>query len=750
MMFMEEQIMAKGTTIRMWRRALFVLVALIVVGFGVIVFRLVQLQIVQGESLQQMATEQQLKDTKINAQRGTIYDCNMKPLAQSATVWTVVLESAYLKDDATKEKVADGLSQILDMSKDEILEKANKKSFYTVVKRKVESDTKDKIIAFQKDNKITSGIRLVEDYKRYYPYGDFASCVIGFTGTDSQGLSGLESYYNEYLTGQSGRLVTARNAIGTDMPFDYEKMIPAQNGNSLVLCIDEVIQHFLEKGLEEGIVNNKVMNRAGAIMMDVNSGAILGMAVKGGYDLNHPFEIADATVKEQIEALPEEERSKAKAEALEAQWRNKIVNDTYMPGSVYKQVTTAMAFEENLINEKTNFNCTGSFVPFNGARPIKCHKHGGHGSQLFERAFCNSCNPAFIQIGQLIGAERFYKYYQAFGFTEKTGIDLPGEANGIFFSKDGSMGPMDLAVASFGQNFSITPLQMVTAAAAIANGGHLVKPHIVKQIIDSDGNIIKSFDRIEKRQVISEDTSKRICKLLMQNAIDGGAKNGYVPGYRIGGKTGTSQKIGNSGPDGMDYIASFCGMAPADNPQVILLIYYDTPKGPSYYGAAVAAPTFAKVMQDALPYLGIERKYTDEEIEKLDIPVPFLVGSSVSQAKNQAINLQLNPVICGEGDTVVSQIPEVGTKIPKGGKIVLYTDADSANKKAVVPKFIGLSLSAANKAAAEAGLNITIKGASLSGASSVCASQSIAEGSQVNQGTVITLVFSQNKSENND
>lgn len=742
--------MARGTTIRMWRRSLFVLVALIVIGFGVIIFRLAKLQLVQGETLQQMATEQQLKDTKINAQRGTIYDCNMKPLAQSATVWTVVLESAYLKNDEVREKVADGLSGILDMDKNEILEKAQKKSFYTIVKRKVESDIKDKIIAFQKENKLSTGIRLVEDYKRYYPYGDFASCVIGFTGTDSQGLSGLESYYNEYLTGQAGRLVTARNAIGTDMPFDYEKMVPAQNGNSLILCIDEVIQHFLEKGLEEGIANNKVMNRAGAIMMDVNTGAILGMAVKGGYDLNNPFEIADKAVKDQIDALPKEERSKAKARALEAQWRNKIVNDTYMPGSVYKQVTTAMAFEENLINENSNFNCGGSYVPFNGARAIKCHKHGGHGSQIFERAFCNSCNPAFIQIGQLIGPERFYKYYHAFGFTEKTGIDLPGEANGIFFSKDGSMGPMDLAVASFGQNFSITPLQMVTAAAAIANGGHLVQPHIVKKIVDSDGNIVKSFDRIEKRQVISEQTSKRICKLLMQNAIDGGAKNGYVPGYRIGGKTGTSQKIGNSGPGGMDYIASFCGIAPADNPQVVLLIYYDTPKGPSYYGAAVAAPTFAKVMQDALPYLGIERKYTDEEVAKLDIQVPFFVGSSVAQAKNQAISLQLNPVVYGSGDTVVSQIPGVSTKMPRGGTIVLYTDMDSASKKAVVPQFVGLTLSEANKEASAAGLNITIKGASLSNSGVVCVKQSIAAGTQVSPGTVVTISFSQKKAEQTD
>lgn len=739
--------MAKGTTIRMWRRSIFVLASLLIVGFGVVVFRLVKLQLVEGEKLQQMATEQQLKDTKINAQRGTIYDRNMKPLAQSATVWTVVLEPAYLKDPELIEKIANGLAPILEMDKSEILEKAKKKSFYTVLKRKVESDVKDKIIAFQKENKITTGIRLVEDYKRYYPYGDFAACVIGFTGTDSQGLSGLESYYDEYLTGQAGRLVTARNAVGTDMPFDYEKMIPAQNGNNLVLCIDEVTQHFLEKALEEGIANNKVMNRAGAIMMNVNTGEIIGMAVKGGYDLNNPFEIADAEKKAQIEALPESERAKAKAEALEAQWRNKLVSDTYMPGSVFKQITTAMAFEENLIDEKTNFNCTGSFVPFPGARPIRCHKHGGHGSQIFARAFCNSCNPAFIQVGQKIGPERFYKYYQAFGFTEKTGIDLPGEANGIFFSKDGRMGPMDLAVASFGQNFSVTPLQMIIAAAAVANGGYIVEPRVVSRIVDCNGNIIKNFETVIKRQAISEQTSKRICALLTQNAIDGGAKNGNVPGYRIGGKTGTSQKIGDSGPGGMDYISSFCGFAPGDNPQYILLIYYDTPKGPSYYGALVAAPTFARVMQDALPYLGVERKYTDEEMANLDIQVPFLVGSSVDKAKLQAINLQLNPVVYGSGETVISQVPEVSTKMPKGGRIVLYTDDSTANSKAVVPKFAGMTLSAANREASAAKVNIIIKGAALSTSGCVCASQSIAAGTEVRPGTVVTLTFSQKKSE---
>ena len=485
--------MARGTTVRMWRRSLFVLLVLIFLGFGIGIFRLAQLQLVQGAELKQMAIEQQLKDTKVSAQRGTIYDCNMKPLAQSATVWTVVLEPAYLPDDQSKEMVAKGLSEILELDREEILAKAKKRSYYTVLKRKIDSDVKDKVVAFLKDNKIKSGVRLVEDYKRYYPHKDFASAVICFVGTDNQGLSGIENYYNSYLTGESGRLVTARNAIGTDMPFEYEKMIPAKNGNSLVLSIDEVIQHFLEKGLEEGIVNNVVKNKAVAIMMDVNNGEILGMAVKGGYDLNKPFEIVDEDDKSAIENLTEEERPKAKAEALERQWRNKAVSDTYMPGSVFKMVTTAMGFEENLINENTGFHCTGSLVPFKGARPIKCHKHGGHGAQTFAKAFCNSCNPAFISLGQIIGSEKFYQYYDAFGFTEKTGIDLPGEANGIFFSKDGSMGPMDLAVASFGQNFSITPIQMVTAAAAVANGGHLVTPHIVKQIIDSDGNVVKSF-----------------------------------------------------------------------------------------------------------------------------------------------------------------------------------------------------------------------------------------------------------------
>ena len=729
----------------MWRRSLFVLAALIFLGFGVSIARLAYLQLVQGNMLKQMATEQQLKDTKLNPKRGTIYDCNMKPLAQSATVWTVVLEPNYLEDDESKELVANGLSEILELDKSEILEKTGKKSYYSVLKRKIDTDVKDKVVAFLKEYKIKSGVRLVEDYKRYYPYNDFASAALGFVGTDSQGLSGVENYYNADLKGESGVLLTARNALGTDMPFDYEKMISAKNGNDLVLCIDEVIQHFLERSLDEGIKNNLVQNKAVAIMMDVNDGSILGMAVRGGYDLNKPFELLDEEEQKSIDALPEEERSKAKAEALEKQWRNKAVSDTYMPGSVFKMITTAMGFEENLINENTNFFCSGSIVPFKGARPIKCHKAGGHGAQNFVKAFCNSCNPAFVNLGQIIGSEKFYQYYDAFGFTEKTGIDLPGEAQGIFFSKDGSMSQIDLAVASFGQNFSISPIQMITAAAAVANGGYLVVPHIAKQILDSNGNIVKTFEKKIKRQVISKETSRRICELLKQNAIDGGAKNGYVPGYRIGGKTGTSQKIGQSGPNGMDYISSFCGIVPAENPQYAVLIYYDTPKGPSYYGATVAAPTFAKVMQDALPYLGLECKYTEEEMKNLEVSTPFVVGSTVSQAKNKLINLGFSPTISGNGDSVVAQIPEAGAKMPKGGKIILYTEGTSLESKVKVPKFIDLTPAKVNKEATEAGLNVVIKGTILQGG--VAVKQSIPPGTQVNKGTVVTVEFAQKNAE---
>ena len=736
--------MPKGTTVRMWRRSLFILIFLVILGFGTVIGRLAKLQLVDGEELQKMAIDQQLADTKINAQRGTIYDCNMKPLAQSATVWTVVLEPAHINDEKDKELISSGLAEILEVDKQELIKKlSNKKSYYAIAKAKVENDVKDKIIKFKNDNKITKGIRLIEDYKRYYPYGEFAAAVLGFTGAESQGLGGIEAYYDKYLKGQAGRLVTARNAIGTDMPFDYEQLVPAKDGYSLVLSIDEVIQHFLEKNLEEGIINHKVKNRATAIIMDVNTGEIKGMAVKGDFDPNKPFEIADENVLKEIEALPEAERKAAKRKAMEEQWRNKAVSDTYYPGSVFKMFTSAMGFEENVLTEESRFVCTGGMKPFPGARYIKCHKRAGHGSQNFVEALCHSCNPAFMMIGQKVGAEKFYHYYSAFGFSEKTGIDLPGEASDIFFSADGSMAPMDLAVASFGQNFSVTPMQMLTAMASIANGGKLVKPHVVSKIIDSEGNIVKSIDTVVKRQAISKETSRRICNILQTNATIGSGKNGYVAGYRVAGKTGTSEKIGKSGPDGMDYISSFGGFAPADNPRFVMLVFFDTPKGANYYGSAVAAPVFAKVMEEVLPYEGIERVYTEEELAKLSISAPNVIDKSLSSAKNEIISLGLTPIVLGGGEKVISQIPSAYKQVPKGGTVVLYTDTNSENDKTTVPNLIGLTMSAANKLVTDSNLNINIKGAGLTGGEVVSSSQSIEPGTQVAKGTVITVEFIQ-------
>lgn len=732
--------MAKGATVRMWRRSFAVLIFLSVVGFVLLVCRLIKLQVINGKELKRMASEQQLADTRINAQRGTIYDRNMKPLAQSATVWTVVLEPAYLKTEEEKELVCDGLHDILGIEKEKLKELAGRRTCYVIVKKKIESEIKDKIIEFKNKNKIAHGIRLIEDYKRYYPYGKFASAVLGFTGADSQGLSGIEAFYERILKGEEGHIVTAQNAIGTNMPFDYEQLIPAKNGNSLKLTIDETIQRIIEKNLREGIINNKVMNRAVIIAMDVNTGEILAMAVEDGFDPNEPFKL-EKEVEDKINELPESERQKARSEALSKQWRNKAVSDVYYPGSVFKMVVASVALELGVVDEKTPFNCSGAFKPCDGVKPIKCHKRGGHGAQTFVEALCHSCNPAFMMTGLKIGTSKFFEYYKMFGFHEKTGIDLPGEASDLFFNADGSMTILDLAVASMGQNFGITPIQMVTAACAIANGGDLVQPHVVKQIIDSDGNTVKEVRTVVKRKVISKSTSKRVRDMLHQNATSGSGRNGYVAGYRVAGKTGTSEKIGLSAPGEKDYISSFCGFAPADDPKIAMLVFFDTPKGDFYYGSAVAAPVFAKCMQEILPYLGIEKIYTEEETEKLETLVPEIIGKKLYEARNLIQGAELSAVVVGSGDTVTSQLPNASERIPKGGTVVIYTGQENSGTKVKVPKLTGMSVSGVNQAAAKSNINVKISGAGLEQEGSISISQDIEEGTEVPIGTTVTVNF---------
>lgn len=734
--------MAKETTIRMWRRAL-ILILIMAAGLCLVVFNLIRLQLIDGEELKKAAIDQSLQPTTLTAQRGTIYDCSgTKILAQSASVWTVALEPAYI-DKEDKEVLARGLAEILDMEEADVLELTQKNTYFTYVKKKVETAIKDEILEFLEENDINRGVQLIEDYKRYYPYGNFMGPVLGFTGTDNQGLSGLEYQYDTELSGTAGRLVTAKNAVGTDMPFQYEQKVEAENGYDLVLTIDEGIQHFLEEALEEGIENFEVANGACAIAMNVKTGAILGLATKGDYDPNDPWTITNKEVVKEIEALPEEEQDAATSDALQKQWRNKAISDTYYPGSVFKMCTGSMAMEEGIVSEKTTFTCNHSYVvEGTGGQSINCWAYG-HGTQTFVEGLCNSCNPFFVHLGESLGPNLFYKYFEAFGFTKKTGIDLPGEANTIYYTAD-QLNPMELATESFGQNFSITPIHMLAAACAIANGGYLVQPHVVDHMLDEDGNIVMTADTSYKRQVISNDTSERMIKILQTNATVGTAKNGYIAGYRVCGKTGTSQKIleDNLDPTKKHYIASYCGFAPADDPEIALLVYYDEPN-PSinYYGSAVAGPTFVKCMEQILPYLGIERKYTEEELEKIDTTAPSVTGGTVEEAKKIAEDAGLTVKVKGDGDTVLEQIPAFGETVPQGGTIVVYTDEESQKETVTVPDLTGMSLSAANQTAVDSGIQIRVTGAALTSSNPVSQTQDITEGTEVRPGTVVTVAF---------
>ena len=743
----------------MWRKALLLTAALVFVGFGAVVISLFRWQIVRGEEMSIAALDQSLRSTTLSAMRGTIYDATGKVLAQSASVWTVVLEPAYFANyddpEATRQKVASGLASILDMDETEVYEKTQGNSYFVYLKRKVETSVRDEINQFLEDNDISSGVRLIEDYKRYYPYGTVASTVLGFTGTDGQGLDGVELQYDTELRGTSGRLISSRNALGTDMPFEYEQYVEAQDGNNLVLTIDETVQSVLEKYLAEGVDQFNVKNGAVAIMMDVNTGAILGLATTPTYDPNDPFTIYDEDLQAQIDALSGEEQDQAFNDAQLKQWRNKAVSDTYYPGSVFKMCTYAMGLEEGVVTEQTTYTCTGSVLVDGWNDPIHCWRHSGHGLETFRDGLCNSCNPYTIYIGQLLGGETFAKYREAFGFTESTGIDLPGEAVTLYHSAIELINtPSNLAVESFGQNFSITPLHMITAAAAIANGGYLVTPHVVDRVVDQDGNIVQTADTSYRRQVISEETSAAITDILQQNVESGSATGGYVAGYRICGKTGTSEKVDKWNEDrtqDMEYIASYCGFAPAEDPQYALLVFFDEPdddtNGGYNGGNAVAGPYFAKMMEEILPYLGVEAQYNEEEYANLDTVAPTVTGLTLEEAYAKLEEAGLTYSVIGdESDssiTVTAQVPEAGGAVPKDGQVVLYTNGyDEASTYVTVPSFLGYDVTNASYLASINGLQISVSGSSSSTAT--VTAQSVAEGEQVQQGTVITLTFVDN------
>ena len=588
-----------------------------------------------------------------------------------------------------------------------------------------------------KENDLYEVIGLDPDTKRYYPFGNFASTVIGMTNSDNNGRAGLELKYNDTLTGVPGRIITAKDANSGLMSSNYETKFDAEQGTSLVLTIDKTVQYYLEKGLSQAVKDNKAASAYG-IVMEVDTGAILAMATMPDYNLNEPSVITDkAVLKELSKIKDEDEYDVAYNNAVYLMWRNRAISDTYEPGSVFKIFTAAAGLEEGVVSSSSTYNCTGSIRVAENI--INCHKHSGHGTQTFTQGLMNSCNPFFITIGQDLGTERFYKYFEAFGFTETTGVDLPAEAvpaADITYHSREKMGIAQLSSSAFGQTFQASAIQMITAVSAVANGGKLMQPYVVAKKLDQDGNTVFETTPTVKRQVISENTSETVIGMMEMVVAEGTGKNAYIPGYRVAGKTGTSEKLTVDG----QYIASFVGCAPADDPKIAVLIIIDEPQGASHGGGAIAAPVAGSVIEQTLKYMNVEPVYTDEELSKINAVTPDVSNVSVSAAKSTLAAEGFTARVVGKGDKVITQYPIKGQSIPMGGVVVLYTEANVKDTMSVVPNLTGLSISEANARAVNAGYNIKVSGAALD-SEVVSYRQSVAEGTKAELGSTITVYF---------
>lgn len=718
----------------------FVLMILMgVVMFVLLFFRLFDLQITRHEELQGKAVNQQTRRTVVTANRGTIYDAGGNILAISSSAETIILSPLEIDNAVndtedpvswTKESLAAGLAEILGKDASAIRKRMdNVKSQYEVIQLRADEDTAAKVRSYVDENKI-AGVHLVADTKRYYPYGSLAAQVIGFVGDENTGLYGLEAYYEKELEGQSGLVISSKDQAENDMLYTYEQYFAAKNGSDLTLTLDTTIQYYLEKGIESMVDKFSAANGASGIVMDAKTGGVLAMASYPNYDLNDFLTVSDQTLQERIERG---ESTVADMQLL--QWRNKALNDTYEPGSTFKILTLSAALEEGVVDKTTTVNCGGS-VSISGYT-IHCSNKNGHGLQTLVQSVGNSCNPAFINYGLRIGSEKFYEYMRSFGLMNTTGIDLGGEAVGVF-AADSSFTQLDLACYAFGQNFTVTPLALIAAQAACINGGYLHTPYLVERITDSDGNVTYRHDSTPVRQVISEQTSATVRECLEYVVASGTGKNGQVAGYRIGGKTGTADK-GQTG----DVVVSFLCFAPADDPQVIMLITMDTPSratGTYVSGGNMVAPTASTVMAEILPYLGIEPSYSAEELLGMDTTVPNVIGSTVEQAKEKLKERALSYKIVGDGDTITDQTPAGGAIIPGKSTVLLYASAAKPTDKCVVPHLLGKTPSEANTTATAAGLLIRFSGTTGSESSSVrVLSQSIDEGTEVEAGTVITV-----------
>lgn len=708
------------------------------------VARVFYLTIVRGEELSEKAETQQLKDTEITAMRGTIYDSNGNVLAQSASVWNVFIDPLNIKDKQ-RDLIVDEFANLFGYDADEkkeFYDKTNHKNHYELVEKKVENNIKEKLSKFVSKNELGGCIGTEQTTKRYYPYGTLASSVIGFTGADDQGLSGIEAYYDEQLTGTNGRIITAKDAKSNNIANDYETSIAATDGDSIVLTINQTIQYYLEKGLRE-TMNEYQAKGAYGVVMNCNTGAVLAMSSLPDYDCNEPYKLTYSKDKKAIKKLSDKTaKQEAESAAVQNQWRNFTVSDTYVPGSVFKTFVASAALEENVVNLNTTYNCTGSIQV--DKYKMKCHYHPGHGTQTLTQGLENSCNPFFITIGQKLGVHNYFKYFDAFGFTQKTNIDLPGEASPQYYKED-QYGIVELSSASFGQTNSLTPIQVCTGLCAIANGGKLLQPYLVSSIADANGKTVKKTQTKEIRQVISADTSEKVRKMMKSVVDNGTGKNGYVAGYSVGGKTGTSTKLGESkNGEGDKYIVSFGAIAPSDDPEIAMLIIVDEPNQ-DLGGGALCAPIAAQVTQEAMNVLGIEPKYNDSEMKDLSKQTPNVVGKSLDEAKKTLEENNLNFVVVGDDSTVTRQCPSGADTIPNGGTVYLYTD-DSEKQTVNVPNFSGLTVNEAKDLASSSNLNIQIAGNSMSSGTVVAYRQSEETQAKVEKGTVVTVTFKNTQS----
>ena len=726
---------------------------LILAIFAVLLIRVLLIQTVDFEKYQSKVINQLTVESEVAADRGNIYDRNGRLLATNVTAYRVFIaprtilavQKENFGEDGTQqaELIAAGLSEILDVSYEYVMQQTT----YTTkldrtVARNVDEETAEAVRAFINENKLNTQVYLEAVSIRYYPYGSLASHLIGFTSSDGEGLYGIEYQYNDQLSGTPGKYITARDSSGNEMPYRYSSYIEAIDGNDVYTTIDATVQAILEEQLEATRIESGAANRACGIVMDVHTGEILGMATSPGFDLNDAWTLDEdsmAALKASGYAEDSEEYQTLSRDFLLSMWANKAITEIYIPGSTFKIITASASLEEKISNVNETFTCIGSLNVL--GTTIHCHKTTGHGVLTFAGGIQQSCNPIMMTLGLRLGTDTFYQYVKAFGYLERTGIDLPGEAKGIFFDES-TYSTIDLAVTSFGQNFKVSPIQQLTAISAVANGGSLMTPHVVSRITDIEGNIVYEADVTAKRRVVSEDVCKTISAILEEGVSgDGGAKNAYVLGYRVAAKTGTSEKVGD---DKEARIASTVAYAPADDPQVAIIIMVDEPTVGSRYGSTVAAPYVANVLEQILPYLGVEAVYSEKELEKMAVTVPNLNYWSTSLATNYLDSLGLEYEIIGEGNYITSQTPSSGTSMEKAnGRVMLYTGSEKPQETVKVPDLIGKTAVAANSMVINSGLNMKIEGTKnyLSGTGATVVSQSPAAGTVVAPGEVVTVTF---------